>query len=284
MSCPDCFSGHVHEDAAPRGTVTTLHGLNAYVTEPTSTDSPIKGIIVIIPDAFGWEFVNNRILADHYADKGGYKVYLPEFMNGHAAPVWSLNTLSSIFKTSSIIDWITKPYHIACAAYAMIPFMYHNKFSTTWPTVKTFFTAVRQNEGTNLPIAAAGFCWGGLHTVYLAHGKEEDKVNGKPLIDAGFTGHPSNLSIPGDIEKIKIPVSFAMAELDSMVKMSQIKQIEKALGEGDNDVGEVKVYYGAGHGFCVRADVLVKDVRAQAEEAEDQAIGWFQRQFAKVSY
>lgn len=82
MSCPDCFSGHVHEDTTPRGTVTTLHGLKAYVTEPTSTESPIKGLIIIIPDAFGWEFVNNRILADRYADKGGYKVYLPEFMNG----------------------------------------------------------------------------------------------------------------------------------------------------------------------------------------------------------
>ncbi|GCB23753.1 protein AIM2 [Aspergillus awamori] len=281
MSCPDCFSGHVHEDATPRGKVTTLHGLDAYVTEPTSTENPIKGIIVIIPDAFGWEFVNNRILADHYADKGGYTVYLPEFMNGHAAPVWSLKTLSSVFKTSSILDWIKKPYHVACAAYAMIPFMYHNKFTTSWPTVKTFFTAVRRNEGANLPIAAAGFCWGGLHTVYLAHGEEDDKVNGKPLIDAGFTGHPSNLKIPGDIEKIKIPVSFAVAELDNMLKMPQIKQIEKALGE---EVGEVKVYYGAGHGFCVRADVMVKDVRVQAEEAEDQAIGWFQKQFAKVSY
>ncbi|OJI81262.1 hypothetical protein ASPTUDRAFT_812542 [Aspergillus tubingensis CBS 134.48] len=282
MSCPDCFSGHVHEDTTPRGTVTTLHGLNAYVTEPTSTESPIKGIIIIIPDAFGWEFVNNRILADHYADKGGYKVYLPEFMNGHAAPVWSLNTLSAIMKTSSIMDWITKPYHIACAMYAMIPFVYHTKFTTSWPTVNTFFTAVRRNEGANLPIAAAGFCWGGQHTVYLAHGEEEDKVDGKPLIDAGFTGHPSNLKIPADIEKIKIPVSFAMAELDITVKMPQIKQIEKAVGE--RDVGEVKIYYGAGHGFCVRADVMVKDVRAQAEEAEDQAIAWFQRQFAKVSY
>lgn len=142
MSCPDCFSGHVHEDTTPRGTVTTLHGLNTYVTEPTSIESPIKGIIIIIPDAFGWEFVNNRILADRYADKGGYKVYLPEFMNGmftpdhqcsrgdneamrpamrdsvlnvyitcsgHAAPVWTLNTLSAIMKTSSIMDWITKP-------------------------------------------------------------------------------------------------------------------------------------------------------------------------------
>jgi hypothetical protein len=31
--------------------------------------------------------VNNRILADHYADKGKYLVYLPEFMNGPCRPL-----------------------------------------------------------------------------------------------------------------------------------------------------------------------------------------------------
>lgn len=43
---------------------------------------PHRGIIIIVPDAFGWEFVNNRILADNYAEKGKYLVYLPDFMNG----------------------------------------------------------------------------------------------------------------------------------------------------------------------------------------------------------
>lgn len=94
MSCPDCFKGATHE-GQPRGKVIELHGLQAYVSEP-SNDKPVRGIIVIIPDAFGWEFVNNRILADHYADKGGYRVYLPEFMDGHAAPVWMMDTFKAI--------------------------------------------------------------------------------------------------------------------------------------------------------------------------------------------
>jgi dienelactone hydrolase len=80
MSCPDCFSGNVHE-GSPKGQITTLHGLDAYVSEPAE-GTPVKGLIIIIPDAFGWEFVNNRILADHYAEKGSYKVYLPDFMKG----------------------------------------------------------------------------------------------------------------------------------------------------------------------------------------------------------
>ncbi len=85
MACADCFPGHVHEDT-PRGTSIKLHGLDTYVSEPTG-GRPVKGIVVIIPDAFGWEFVNNRILADHYADKGDFKVYLPDFMAGeHLQP------------------------------------------------------------------------------------------------------------------------------------------------------------------------------------------------------
>ena len=80
MSCPDCFSGHVHS-GTPLGHVTKIHGRDTYVSKPKD-DKPPKGIIIIVPDAFGWEFVNNRILADHYADSGQYLVYLPEFMDG----------------------------------------------------------------------------------------------------------------------------------------------------------------------------------------------------------
>lgn len=72
--------GAVHE-GQPRGTVTNLHGLDTYVVEPTD-GRPVKGIIVVIPDALGWEFVNTRLIADTYASKGNYKVYLPDFMDG----------------------------------------------------------------------------------------------------------------------------------------------------------------------------------------------------------
>lgn len=80
MACPNCFSGHIHQ-GTPRGEVTSLYGLQAYTTKPLD-DVPHRGIIIIVPDAFGWEFVNNRILADNYAEKGKYLVYLPDFMNG----------------------------------------------------------------------------------------------------------------------------------------------------------------------------------------------------------
>jgi dienelactone hydrolase len=79
MSCPACFAGHIN-DATPTGRIEKLHGRETYIAEPKSGNT--KGIIVIIPDAFGLQFVNNQLLADHYAARGDYKVYLPDFMDG----------------------------------------------------------------------------------------------------------------------------------------------------------------------------------------------------------
>jgi dienelactone hydrolase len=107
MSCPDCFNGAIHE-GTPTGTVTKLHGLDVYVAEPAS-GNPAKGIVgrceiiygivhtskntiltntiatVLIPDIFGWDFVNIRLLADHFATKRDYRVYVPDFMKGRVA-------------------------------------------------------------------------------------------------------------------------------------------------------------------------------------------------------
>jgi dienelactone hydrolase len=77
-TCPDCLTGSV-KSGTPTGTVTTLHGLNTYIARPEG--SP-KGVVVIIPDIFGWEISNARLLADSYAKKGGFLVYLPDFMAG----------------------------------------------------------------------------------------------------------------------------------------------------------------------------------------------------------
>lgn len=45
----------------------------AYKTGPTSTFA-----ILFICDLFGWEFRNNRLLADHLARSVGATVYVPD--------------------------------------------------------------------------------------------------------------------------------------------------------------------------------------------------------------
>ena len=105
MSYPDCFKGSERADATPTGKVTTLHGLPVYIAEPPARRSA-KGIIVIIPDAFGWEFVNNRLLADEYARTGDFTVYLPEFMDGKACPLWVIEPLDTALRTEGFMGYI----------------------------------------------------------------------------------------------------------------------------------------------------------------------------------
>jgi dienelactone hydrolase len=86
MVCPDCLSGHIRTET-PTGKVTKIHGLDTYVAEPPA-GVKVKGLIIIISDLFGWEFVNSRLLADQYAASGNFIVYLPDFMSGPGVPVW----------------------------------------------------------------------------------------------------------------------------------------------------------------------------------------------------
>jgi hypothetical protein len=55
-------------------------------------------LIVFIPDIFGWEMSNSRLLADSFAKEGGFLVYLPNFMNGKHQTLWLFNCISLILQ------------------------------------------------------------------------------------------------------------------------------------------------------------------------------------------
>lgn len=167
--------------------------------------------------------------------------------------------------------------------WSFIPFLIRNRTSVSYPRVRSFLEAIRTNEGAKLPVGVAGFCWGGLHTFKLA--QNEKASNGKPLLDAGFTAHPSSLTIPQDAEKITKPIAVAIGDQDFVLPMNQVDQMKQTWAKMQDNVDtEIRVYPGAGHGFSIRADPNSKDETKQSVEAEEQAISWFQKQFSKVSY
>lgn len=172
-------------------------------------------------------------------------------------------------------------YYLGCVLAGAVPFMYSNRFGISWPKVEAFFEAVRCSEGKDLPIGAAGFCWGGKHTVNLVHSRLAS--NGKPLVDASFTGHPSALDIPGEFKAVAKPLSLALAEKDMALSLAQVEQIRTALKETSAE-HEVIVYKGAGHGFCVRADLNNEKVMEQSIAAEEQVINLFKQVFSRTEY
>lgn len=80
MSGQCCAAGEIHS-GTPNGRVAKVHGLDCYIAEPPEGVSP-KEVVIIISDVFSWKLPNSRILADNYATKSGFLVYLPEFMDG----------------------------------------------------------------------------------------------------------------------------------------------------------------------------------------------------------
>jgi len=71
-----CATGSLHT-GTPTGRIEQVHGLKTYVADAPS-GSP-KGIVVIIPDAFGIALPNNQILADAYAKEGNFQVVSMEY-------------------------------------------------------------------------------------------------------------------------------------------------------------------------------------------------------------
>ena len=112
MSCPECFKGHVHE-GEPKGKFIEVHGRPTYVTKPVE-GTPSKGIVIIVPDAYGSPFINNQLLADNYAAQGQWTVYLPDFMDGTAAPLWLIDMMAEAADTGKTASWLWKPYVAHC--------------------------------------------------------------------------------------------------------------------------------------------------------------------------
>ena len=235
---------------------------------------------MFIPDAFGWDFPNNRLLADGYA-RDGFLTYLPEFMAGNAVAGWVITKLPLIEGNPG---FFLKMGAIATFIWHFIPFIIACRQSVCKPRIWEFCEKLRASEeAKGKGIGAAGFCWGGLWTFMLCGSEGKDK-DGNWLIDAGFTAHPSNLSMPGDIEKVELPISVAAPELDmamSTAKQEEMKKILEKKTERAEPECEVVDYPGAHHAFAIRGDEgeVAMD---RMDKAKTQAVKWFEKCFAKL--
>src|ERR1700761_5078650 len=135
-----------------------------------------------------------------------------------------------------------------------LPFLYRNRLSVCWPIVTKFLRELREDKGTTLPVGIAGFCWGGLHAIKLTHNIAETKTEGgRPLADAFFAAHPSNVDVPRDIGDVKLNLSIAIGDDDGVMGIKQIREAEKILNAKTTIDSEVIIYPGAKHGFSIRA-------------------------------
>jgi len=281
MSCPDCFRGTAH-DGQPGGMEEIIHGIRTYVAKPAAGTTS-KSTILLITDAFGFNLVNSKLLADTYATRTGCRVLVPDIIPGGGVPLDSLELMeraSSPVGTFDIFGQAARIYNIALMMSRFLPFAMRTR--NVFPTVLAYAKAVRSELPEGGKLGAAGFCWGGLQTTKLSR---EATVEGRdvPLLDAHFAAHPSGLK-PGEIVEaaghFHVPTSISIGDKDMMINSEAIKSIESGLQEvfGHDDMesrAEVVVYANCGHGFAVRADPKKNEENEAAEKAAEQAVQWF---------
>ncbi|KAK9782788.1 hypothetical protein SCAR479_01131 [Seiridium cardinale] len=287
--CRDCFTGTLRGDAVLTGKVQTIHGLPTYVAKPEADIEP-KALVVIISDMLGWELKNTRALADNYAKRAQVLVYLPDFMDGHAPDISLLSIADSLMAPSD--SWhttlISKPYWAIQLAVSVIPWLYWSRQAVSKPLITKFFQDLRSHpppfSTQRLKIGVAGFCWGGYYTFYLTRDEPGTRVASLgseeklPLVDCGFTAHPSLLTVPRDIEGVKLPISVGNGENDEFLGHKNMMILKNILEAKEDQAHEVVIYDGARHGFAVRGDPKDPKQVELGAQAEDQAVNWWKKQ------
>ncbi|KAJ4421044.1 hypothetical protein N0V82_003948 [Gnomoniopsis sp. IMI 355080] len=290
MSCPECFTGHVHH-GTPKGTIKELHGAKTYVTLPSSTHAEPKNTIIFYCDAFGLNLVNNKLLADRYAAETGCRVLAPDLFPGGAASVETMMAINNLTRpVPSSLSYLNplmytgKAYHLVRTLGGMVPFMYYNYPSKAFPGCLRYAREVRAAMPSDGHLGVAGFCWGGYQVTKLAC-EPVTEGGDKALIDAVFTAHPSALKIPDDmiaaVDTFKVPYSCAVAEEDFQFDKKSAHNTEKKLKEKlGAGVGtyEFVVWEGCHHGFAVRASLEEDSTGDKGYDgAAKQAVDWFNK-------
>jgi dienelactone hydrolase len=178
--------------------------------------------------------------------------------------------------SSLLYTIFVKPFYILASIFLFARPAFHTRRSKSKPIVFDFMRKLRADPATaDSKIGVVGFCWGGQYAILLAQDDSgPGSTESKPLIDAAFTGHPARFEIPGDIKKVKVPLSMALASNDLWVDSKEAQILKKVEKE---EPYEVEIFEGTRHGFTLRNDPNDEVQMAAAEKAEEQALIWFKR-------
>lgn len=119
--------------------------------------------------------------------------------------------------------------------------------------------------------AAVGYCFGARYVFDLAFDSE---------IKVAAVAHPSMLEVPGDLERIKetkVPLLICSCEVDPQYPQEKQAIGDEVLGDGKMETETYKrVYYaGCKHGFAVRGDISIPEVKVGKEGAFKETVQWF---------
>lgn len=274
-----CFTGTLHT-ATPSGHIETIYGMPSYISRGMARTN---STIIFLTDGFGFNLVNNKLLADQYATRTGLRVLMPNVLPGGGVPLIMMTFLRT---TRTTLAWWKVQGHAKRAWTALrllailMPFTVRVRL--LYPAVLRYVHAVKASLPLGSRLGVAGFCLGGCWSSRLC-GETAAGGGNLPLIDAHFTAHPSSVNaeeMVGYAAKFHVPFSLALGDRDRMVTTDEAHRVETGLKEvfrDEPDKLQVRIYERCGHGFALRADPHEMDENEGAERALEQAVTWFRR-------
>ncbi|CAN8096324.1 unnamed protein product [Discula destructiva] len=273
------FTDSIHT-ATPSGHVEIIHGLSSYITRGNSTSN---STIIFLGDVFGANHVNNKLLADQYAVRTGFRILIPSVLPGGGVPL----ALMDFFRTRKTrVAWWNLYGHTKRARARLRMTSILRPLSGTvarlYPTVLRYTRAVKASLPLGSRLGIAGICLGGHWSSRVCAEAATDGGD-SALIDAHFAAHPCCLK--GDelglfASRFRVPLSLAFGDQDNTVPVDEARRAEARLKEvfrDEQDRLQVRIYENCGPEFAVRADRTKTGENEGAERALDQAVAWFQR-------
>lgn len=258
----------------------TIHGVSSYITRGTATTN---STIVFLPDTFGFNLLNNKLLADQYAYMTGFRVLIPNLLPGGGTPLALMSLskiMTAVFHWWNLLGHARRAWAALMMAFILVPFNFRVK--RLYPTVLGYVRAVKASLPLGAKLGIAGFCIGGYWSSRLCG--EATTVGGDThLIDAHFAAHPSNVKaeeFANYAARFRIPFCLALGERDTMMPVAEahkfVASLRNIFREEPGKL-QVRIYQNCGHGFALRADPDKTDENEGAERALEQAVTWFRR-------
>jgi dienelactone hydrolase len=235
-----CITGF-QWDGKPVGSESRLAGMDAYVSGNNKDRA-----ILILPDIFGWELTNTRLLADHFAEEANATVYLPDTFNGGSVKVEDMNN----------------------GKFDLGAFIATNSKEKLGPMIEA---AAQELRAKYRKLGTVGYCFGGWSTAQIA-GK------GKDLVDAIVLAHPSLLT--NDLlEGISKATLFIVPETDPIFT-DDLQAHAKEVLPKSGAAFEWIDYPGVAHGFATRGDRTNDIQRKALEKAKNDTVDFFNKHLA----
>lgn len=247
----------------------TVGSFQTYFRKSASgTESePSKKALVLFTDAFGLTIPNTQLIGDSLGQSLDVDVYVPDLFDGK--PPLNHEDLAPVTADQPGVKLSLKQKLLWLRTMVKnLPGIIIHRPDAVRKQAEAFVKALQEAKHYDR-IGAVGYCLGGCAAIHIA-------TTG--LVNAVVICHPGPTS-RGEVNRIRTPTSWVCAEEDVWLSVANRQQYEAILrAKSETQAFEMHVYPGTTHGFSVRPNLEIPQIKQAQEDALQQTTKWFQEQ------